>query len=71
VMVLRPSRVPLLGVSLDMSHYFDVHHSAADTLEKIDPANLQRSAAALATMAFVLADQEASWRAEVPATPNP
>ena len=40
----------------DGRHYFDVHHSAADTLEKIDPENLRRNAAAVALLAWVLAD---------------
>jgi hypothetical protein len=34
-----------------------VHHSAADTLEKIDPRFLQRNAAAMALMAFILAER--------------
>ena len=29
--------VPFVGVHLDRSRYFDMHHSAADTLDKIDP----------------------------------
>jgi Zn-dependent M28 family amino/carboxypeptidase len=64
VMKLKPAGVPLLGLMVDMSHYFDVHHSAADTLEKIDPQNLQRNVAALATMAFIVADQPARWQSK-------
>lgn len=41
----------------DGRHYFDVHHTAADTLEKIDPENLRRNAAAIALLAWVLADE--------------
>jgi carboxypeptidase Q len=55
----------LLGVWLDVSHYFDVHHSSADTLDKIDPANLKKSVAALATLAFVVADRERPLRASL------
>jgi hypothetical protein len=62
IMKLKPAGVPLLGLSLDTEHYFDVHHSVADTLDKIDPENLRRSVAALATMAFVVADRPQSWR---------
>jgi len=47
-------------VTLDLfnlrEHYFDWHHSHADTLDKIDPQNLRRCTAALAVMAYVLAD---------------
>jgi carboxypeptidase Q len=64
VLKLKPAGVPLLGLMVDMSHYFDVHHSAADTLEKIDPQNLRRNVAALATMAFVVADQPGRWQSK-------
>ncbi len=59
---MRPAGVPLLGLVSDPTHYFDVHHSAADTLDKIDPANLGRNVAAMATMGFVVADRATSWR---------
>ena len=62
VSVLQPASVPLFGLEPDISHYFDVHHSAADTLDKIDPENLKKTVAALATMAFVVADQDRAWR---------
>jgi hypothetical protein len=58
---LKPAGVPLFGVMVDIQHYFDVHHSAADTLDKVDPENLQKTVAALATMAFVIADREQTW----------
>ena len=61
VQALQPAGVPLFGISLDLEHYFDVHHSAADTLDKVDPEQLKKSVAALATMAFVVADREGSW----------
>ncbi|HEX3903802.1 MAG TPA: M20/M25/M40 family metallo-hydrolase [Polyangia bacterium] len=58
---LRPAGVPLLGLFSDPTHYFDVHHSVADTLEKIDPATLGRNVAAMATMAYVVADRATRW----------
>ncbi len=42
----------------DASHYFDLHHSPADTIDKIDPDHLQRNAAAMALMAYILAERE-------------
>lgn len=50
----------VLSLSLrpDTSHYFDLHHSPADTVDKIDPDHLQRNAAALALMAYILAERE-------------
>ena len=37
-------------------HYFDWHHSPADTFDKVDPLELRRNVAALAVMTWVLAD---------------
>jgi Zn-dependent M28 family amino/carboxypeptidase len=50
----------VLSMSLDPdnSRYFDVHHSPADTIDKIDPEHLQRNAAAFALMAYLLAERE-------------
>jgi hypothetical protein len=62
VHALKTAGVPLFGLLLDMRTYFDVHHSVADTLDKIDPGNLQKSVAALATVAYVVADREGTWR---------
>jgi hypothetical protein len=53
---LDPAQVPLVSVHPDVTHYFDIHHSAADTLDKIDPGNLAMNAAAIAVVAYVLAE---------------
>jgi hypothetical protein len=46
------------GLSLDTTgeHYFDWHHSHGDTLDKVEPADLQRATFMLAVMGYVLAD---------------
>jgi len=41
----------------DGRHYFDIHHTAADTLDKIRPEDLRRNAAAIALLAYLLAEQ--------------
>lgn len=41
----------------DGRHYFDIHHTAADTLDKIRPEDLRRNAAAIALLAYVLAER--------------
>jgi Zn-dependent M28 family amino/carboxypeptidase len=41
----------------DGHHYFDVHHTAADTLDEVDPEDLRRNAAAIALLAWTLAEQ--------------
>jgi len=53
---LRSAAVPLLSLDLDTTHYFDWHHTSADTLDKVDPHELAQGAAAMAVMAYVLAD---------------
>jgi hypothetical protein len=48
------------GLSLDTvgEHYFDWHHSDADTLDKVSPSDLRRATGMLAVMGYVLADME-------------
>jgi len=53
---MRQHGVTLLAHDADMSTYFDYHHSHADTLDKVDPLELSRNVAAMAVMAYVLAD---------------
>lgn len=50
--------VPGIGLIHDVSHYFDVHHTKADTLDKIDPDQLQQGVAAMAVLAYTLAEME-------------
>jgi carboxypeptidase Q len=69
---LLPARVPFVGVRVDASRYFDVHHSDADTLDKVDPGELARSTAALAWVSYVLAEVPGVLpRPEAPATAHP
>ncbi|SFC82913.1 M20/M25/M40 family metallo-hydrolase [Pseudoalteromonas denitrificans] len=48
----------LAGFSLhtDGNDYFDYHHTADDTLDKVDPVKLQQNSAAYAVFAFMAAD---------------
>ncbi|HEX3602903.1 MAG TPA: M28 family peptidase [Steroidobacteraceae bacterium] len=48
--------VPTLAPIVDTRTYFDYHHSAADTLDKIDPENIRRQAAVMAMMAYFVAE---------------
>jgi len=49
--------VPGFGLVPDPRHYFDYHHSAADTLDKVDAKALAQNTAALAGLAWVLANE--------------
>jgi hypothetical protein len=53
---LMAEGVPGLGLRTVGAHYFDWHHTEADTLDKVDPDNFRRATALLAVTAFVLAD---------------
>jgi carboxypeptidase Q len=45
------------GMSLDVDgDYFLIHHTPADTVDKIDPLEMAKCAAAVAVMAYVVAD---------------
>ena len=48
--------VPVLGLRTVMAHYFDYHHTQADTFDKIDPDDFRRCVATFAVMGYVLAD---------------
>jgi carboxypeptidase Q len=48
--------VPTMELDVDGSRYFWYHHSDGDTLDKLDPGEMARCVAALAVMAYVVAD---------------
>ena len=48
--------VPGLALRTVGTHYFDWHHTHADTVDKVDLDDLRRNIAAMAVMAYVLAD---------------
>jgi len=48
--------VPGMGLEVDGSRYFWYHHSDADTVDKLDPVEMAKCVAALAIMAYVVAD---------------
>jgi carboxypeptidase Q len=48
--------VPGMGLDVDGTHYFDYHHTPADTMDKIDPHELALCVATVAVMAYVVAD---------------
>ncbi len=44
------------GLNVDGARYFDIHHTHADTLDKIDPQDLALCVAAMAVLAYTVAD---------------
>ena len=53
---LMKEGVPGMGLDVDRSRYFWYHHTHADTIDKLDPRELNLCVAALAVMAYVVAD---------------
>ena len=48
--------VPCFGPIQDERFYFNYHHTAADTLDKVVPQELQQNAAVIAVLAYTLAN---------------
>lgn len=48
--------MPGMGLSVESARYFWYHHTDADTLDKLDPEEVARCVAAMAVMAYVVAD---------------
>jgi carboxypeptidase Q len=67
IIPLKVAGVPTFSPIQDVRTYFDYHHSAADTFDKIDPEQLRENAAVVATFAFALA----TINGELPRKPQP
>ena len=48
--------VPGMGLSVDGTKYFWYHHSSADTMDKLSPREMAQCVAAMAVMAYVVAE---------------
>ena len=68
---LRRLGVPVVSLQQDMSGYFDVHHTANDTLDKIGPTDLDQPAAAFAAFAFLAAEAPTDFGRLPPETDSP
>jgi len=68
---LQAASVPLLGLRLDGTRYFDWHHSPADTLDKVDAQELALGAAAVAVVAYTLAEMPETLPRPAPPSPAP
>ena len=52
---VEAGRMPSMSLEVD-GNYFLIHHTPADTIDKIDPMDMARASAAIAVMTYVIAD---------------
>lgn len=64
---LAEAGVPVFGLNQDGTRYFDLHHTADDTLDKVDPAQMSQNVAAWAALVWLIADSDVDFRAMRPA----
>jgi carboxypeptidase Q len=53
--LMRRHKWPAVQLSQDGTHYFDVHHTVHDTLDRVDPATLPQNVACWAVTAWLAA----------------
>jgi carboxypeptidase Q len=54
--IAQAGNVPTMAYLGDASRYFVIHHSAADTVERITPEEVSRAAAAIAVVTYAVAE---------------
>ncbi len=55
ISTLAPANVPVISFDQDGTEYFDIHHSANDTLDKVDPKDLDQVVAAWSSVIYAVA----------------
>ena len=54
--IAKAGKVPMLAYQGDSTRYFTIHHTPADTVDRIAPEEVSKAAAALAVVTYVVAD---------------
>jgi Zn-dependent M28 family amino/carboxypeptidase len=50
--------IPALDLWVDMTKYFEIHHKASDTLDKVDPLEFKAGTAIVAATAYAIAESD-------------
>jgi Zn-dependent M28 family amino/carboxypeptidase len=58
ISAMSDAGVPAFGVMQDGRTYFNYHHTAADTLDKVVPSELRENAATMAVLAYALTNMK-------------
>ena len=56
--IAQLGKTPMLAYQGDSTRYFTIHHTPADTVDRIAPEEVSKAAAALAVLTYVVADSE-------------
>jgi len=51
---LKPFKIPLIGLVTDSQRYFDYHHAASDTFDKVNQRELELGSAAIASLVYLI-----------------
>jgi hypothetical protein len=54
--IAQAGKVPMLAYQGDSTRYFTIHHTPADTIDRIAPEEVSKAAAALAVVTYIVAD---------------
>ena len=54
--IAQEGQVPMMAYQGDSQRYFTIHHTPADTVDRIAPEEIGKAAAAIATVTYVVAD---------------
>jgi Zn-dependent M28 family amino/carboxypeptidase len=60
---LAEAHVPAVTLDMDATDYFDLHHTANDTLDKIRPERINQSTAVYAVFTYLAAELNGDYRA--------
>ena len=58
---MRKLGMPVIDLNQDFTRYFDLHHTANDTLDKVDPDNLRQNLAAWVTLVYLTANSTTTF----------
>jgi hypothetical protein len=53
--------MPVMDILTDSEPYFDLHHTADDTFDKVDPDLVRRNVAAFAAIAYLAAEADGGF----------
>jgi carboxypeptidase Q len=54
--IAQAGRVPMMSYQGDSTRYFTIHHTPADTIDRITPEEVSKAAAAIAVVSYIVAD---------------